>query len=108
MATVHCCNRAQLCVCKGACYIQTSSTDEMFLREGESWQAASKFQKLAFDCIWLQLKQSKSVFDGKPKTRQKMSYYLCLCLSYTVGYISIWQRNPSASPAKQHFSTCGL
>lgn len=55
----------------------------VFLREGESWRAASKYKKLAFHCFWLQLKQSKSVFDGKPKIRQKMSYYLSVFVCHT-------------------------
>lgn len=86
MATVHCCNRAQLCVCTSVCcYIQTSSTDEMFLREGEHWQAASKFEKLAFDCVWLQLKQSKSVFDGKPKLDKR-----CLTIFVVYGRLHLY------------------
>lgn len=90
MATVHCCNRAQLCVhesvcvcCMHVCVKTIREVEQM--REGEGWQAACKFKKLAFDCVWPQLKQSKSLVDGKPKKKRgknKMSYYLPVCFCH--------------------------
>lgn len=65
------------------------------MREGEGWRAACKFKKLAFDCVWPQQKQSKSLFDGNTPTsppphptppqkkgeKQDVSLSACLFLS---------------------------